>query len=213
VEATIKLKVILRIKTRKELFVGRRSRRWCGSHTEHSQAERLGLWFVPPQPVYVFALTIIRIEPQRTVLIPHSNAVFDLRWHPNDEYVVTASGDQSIVISSVRHENRLTTLAGHTQSVKCVVWEPDKGNTLCSGGRDGSILVWDLRVGENRRTPTDGGELGPCLVIPQAHKDFGTRFTPSGRKVARSITSLTYAVGKPYSIISSGAFDGYVEFG
>ena len=135
-----------------------------------------------------------RIEPQRTVLIAHSNAIFDLKWHPNDEYVATASGDQSIVISSVRHENRLTTLTGHTQSVKCVAWEPEKGNMLCSGGRDGSIHVWDLRVGENWRASTDHGELGPCLIIPQAHKDVGTRSTPNGRKVARSITSLTYAI-------------------
>lgn len=158
------------------------------------------------------ALIVVHPEPQRTVLTAHSNAIFDLKWHPNDEYIATASGDQSIVISSVRHENRLTTLAGHTQSVKCVAWEPENGNMLCSGGRDGSILVWDLRVGENRRMSLGHGQLGPCSVIPHAHKDFGTRFTPNGRKVARSITSLTYAIGKPYSVISSGAFDGYVEF-
>ena len=144
------------------------------------------------------------------MLTAHCNAIFDLKWHPNDEYIATASGDQSIVISSIHHESRLTTLAGHTQSVKCVAWEPENGNMLCSGGRDGSILVWDLRVGENRRTSMGRGELGPCLMVPQAHKDVGTRFTPNGRKVARSITSLTHVAGKPYSVISSGAYDGYV---
>jgi denticleless len=154
----------------------------------------------------------VHTEPQRTVLAAHCNAVFDVKWHPNDEYIATASGDQSVVISSVRHETRLATLAGHTQSAKCLTWEPESGNILCSGGRDGSILIWDLRVGENWRMSTDRGELGPSLVIPQAHKDVGTRCTPSGRKVARSITSLTYAIGSPYSVISSGAFDGCVEF-
>lgn len=161
--------------------------------------------------VYVLGLTI-RTEPQRTVLTAHSNAIFDLKWHPNDDHIATASGDQSVVIYSVRHENRVTTLAGHTQSVKCVAWEPENGNVLCSGGRDGSILVWDLRAGENRRASTGRGELGPSLVIPQAHKDVGSRCTPNGRKVARSITSLTYAIGRPYSIISSGSFDGCVVF-
>ena len=161
--------------------------------------------------VRVLTLTV-HIEPQRTVLTAHSNAIFDLKWHPNDDYIATASGDQSIVIYSVQHENRLTTLAGHTQSVKCVAWEPENGNVLCSGGRDGSIHVWDLRAGENRRASTGRGELGPSLVIPQAHKDVGARCTPNGRKVARSITSLTYAIGKPYSIISSASFDGYVGF-
>ena len=159
----------------------------------------------------VRALTI-RTEPQRTVLAAHCNAIFDLKWHPNDDYIATASGDQSIVISSVRHENRLTTLAGHTQSVKCVAWKPEDGNILSSGGRDGSILIWDLRVGENWRASTGRGELGPSLIIPQAHKDVGARCTPNGRKLARSITSLTYVIGKPYSVISSGAFDGYVRF-
>ena len=159
----------------------------------------------------MFAL-ITHTEPQRTVLTAHCNAIFDLKWHPNDEYIATASGDQTIVISSVRHENRVTTLAGHTQSVKCVAWEPENGSVLCSGGRDGSILVWDLRVGENSRASTGRGELGPSLIIPQAHKDVGARCTPNGRKVARSITSLIYTIGKPYSVISSGAFDGYVGF-
>lgn len=163
----------------------------------------------PSIPLRVLRLTVC-IEPQRTVLSAHCNAIFDLKWHPNDEYIATASGDQSIVISSVRNENRLTTLVGHTQSVKCVAWEPENGNVLCSGGRDGSILVWDLRVGEKWSESTEHGELGPCLVIPQAHKDVGTRCTPNGRKVARSITNLIYPIGKPHSIISSGAFDGYV---
>ena len=161
--------------------------------------------------IWVFTPTVYT-EPQRTVLVAHCNAVFDVKWHPNDEYIATASGDQSVVISSVRQETRLATLAGHTQSAKCLTWEPESGNILCSGGRDGSILIWDLRVGENWRMSTDRGELGPSLVIPQAHKDVGTRCTPSGRKVARSITSLTYATGTPYSVISSGAFDGCVEF-
>lgn len=165
-------------------------------------------------PTYPTVLYILRLtfyaEPQRTVLAAHSNAIFDLKWHPSDEYIATASGDQSIVISSVRNENRLATLAGHTQSVKCVAWEPENGNMLCSGGRDGTILVWDLRVGEKWGNSTDRRKLGPCLVIPQAHKDVGTRCTPKGRKLARSITNLIYAVGKPYSIVSSGAFDGYV---
>jgi len=154
----------------------------------------------------------VHIEPQRTVLTAHCNAIFDLKWHPNDDHIATASGDQSVIISSVRHENRLTTLAGHTQSVKCVAWEPENGNVLCSGGRDGSVLVWDLRVGESRRASMGRGEIGPSLVIPQAHKDVGSRCTPNGRKVARSITSLTYAIGRPYSIISSGSFDWCVGF-
>lgn len=160
----------------------------------------------------MLGLTIYAAEPQRTVLAAHCNAVFDLKWHPTDEYIATASGDQSIVVSSVRNENRLTTLTGHTQSVKCVAWEPESGNVMCSGGRDGTILVWDLRVGEKSRISTEHGEIGPCLMIPQAHKDVGTRCTPNGRKVARSITNLVYVAGKPYSIISSGAFDGYVGF-
>lgn len=158
----------------------------------------------------VFML-IVYTEPQRNVLIAHYNAIFDLKWHPDDEYVATASGDQTVVISSVRHENRLTTLFGHTQSVKCVAWDPENGNVLCSGGRDGTILVWDLRVGESRRTSRGRAELGPCLTMPQAHKDAGTRCTPNGRKLARSITSLIYAPGKPYSVVSCGAFDGYVR--
>jgi len=193
------------------LLAGCRGRRRCRSHTQYHQTERLGLWYGHPRTFCVCALTV-HTEPQRAVFSAHSNAIFDLKWHPNDEYIATASGDQTIVISSVRNENRVTTLVGHTQSVKCLAWDPENGDVLCSGGRDGTINIWDLRVGERWRTVIGRGELRPVLTMPHAHKDMGSRSTPNGRKVARSITSLVYAVGNPYSVISSGAFDGCVGF-
>lgn len=166
--------------------------------------------WAPPTALYIRADH--SIEPQRAMFPAHANAIFDLKWHPNDEYIATASGDQTVAISSVHNENRVTTLVEHTQSVKCLAWDPENGNVLCSGGRDGTINIWDLRVGERWRRVIDRGELRPVLTMPHAHKDLGTRCTPNGRKVARSITSLVYAVGKPYSVISSGAFDGCVGF-
>jgi denticleless len=88
--------------------------------------------------------------------------------------------------------------------VKCVAWDPEHSDLLCTGGRDGNILLWDLRVSEGR----DEEGLSPVIIIPRAHEDISSKPGPKGKKVARSVTSLTYIPGKASSLVSSGSFDG-----
>ena len=112
-------------------------------------------------------------------------------------------------------------LRGHTGSVKSIAWDKRRhGDILYSGGRDGAICVWDLRVGENvvvgdEDTATSLGT--PVIMIPNAHPDAGKTNTPRGRKgkfghptPLRSVTSLLYSEADPYGLISSGSIDGYV---
>ncbi|TFY53510.1 hypothetical protein EVJ58_g9416 [Rhodofomes roseus] len=174
-------------------------------------------------------------EPPRTVLTPHANGVFDIKWSPSDKLLATASGDHSVRISTLApdvspEDSILHVLHGHTGTVKCVAWNPAyDGEVLCTGGRDGGICVWDLRVGE-RRTSTrrmtrsgagyeaeESEALQPVLSIPGAHED-GKLSKPRGRKgkgmlaaAMRSITSLAYIPGCPHTLVSSGSYDGVLR--
>ncbi|CAJ0753646.1 15829_t:CDS:2 [Entrophospora sp. SA101] len=61
-------------------------------------------------------------------------------------YIATFHMDSSEVrILDIRSPGALVAeLAGHKASVNCVNWSPNSSNSLCSGGDDCHVIVWDL---------------------------------------------------------------------
>ncbi|KAH9853682.1 WD40-repeat-containing domain protein [Lenzites betulinus] len=160
------------------------------------------------------------VEPQRVTLQPHANGVFDVKWSPSDTLIATASGDHSVrittIASSVSEQDRtLHVLRGHEGTVKSIAWDPaHDGAMLCSGGRDGGICLWDLRVGER----SEAGQLAPVLSIPRAHDLQGKPTKPKAPrgKIApsiplQSITHLLYTDTHPYGVISSSSSEGILN--
>ncbi|KAF8631293.1 hypothetical protein AX15_002614 [Amanita polypyramis BW_CC] len=160
-------------------------------------------------------------EPQRTTLQPHHNGVFDVKWNMTDTVLATCSADQSTRITLLERQSTIHVLRGHTSTVKCVAWDPNHHDLLATGGRDGSICFWDLRVGKRRKL--DGGEdqhtaCEPVVTIKGAHEAAYV----NGRKLKakrgkrdplpRTITSLLYPGSEPYGLVSSGAFDGILRY-
>jgi denticleless len=109
----------------------------------------------------------------------HPNAVFDLKWSGDDTRIVrspslwlcsadvqlTASGDQTTRIHSLEGGSpRVTsTMRGHTSSVKTVTFfDPTRSHLdpsiassiVASAGRDGNILLFDLRC-QGRQSAAD----------------------------------------------------------
>ncbi|KAJ7507500.1 cell division cycle protein cdt2 [Mycena galericulata] len=151
-------------------------------------------------------------DPVHTTLQPHENGIFDVKWNSADTLLVTASGDRSARISDSETGALLQTLRGHNSTVKCVSWDPSHRDLLSTGGRDGLVCIWDLRVGENR----ERSDLLPVLNISGAHEDMGPsgkRKTPKGKNasVPRTVTSLLYSGANPYQLISSGSSDGLLR--
>nr|ANC28038.1 WD-repeat protein [Polyporus umbellatus] len=164
------------------------------------------------------------IEPQRVTLQPHQNGIFDIKWSPSDTLLATASGDQSIRITTLASsvlssERTVYLLGGHQSTVKCVAWDPSyDGTLLCSGSRDGSIRLWDLRVGESCEGLADNRMLMPVLTITKAHESDVKAPKPKGRSrrvvpgaPAKGITNLLYTDNHPYGIVSSDSFDGILK--
>ncbi|WVQ94312.1 hypothetical protein IAU59_001391 [Kwoniella sp. CBS 9459] len=105
----------------------------------------------------------------------HGNAVFDLKWSADDTRVLTASGDQSTRLHALTTPTPtlLATLRGHTSSVKTTVFfDPSRSSidssdscVVATGGRDGNILIYDIRCQGRRNrdddSPSPSGSSGP----------------------------------------------------
>ncbi|GJE84910.1 WD40 repeat-like protein [Phanerochaete sordida] len=147
------------------------------------------------------------VEPQRSTFNPHGNAIFDIQWSRSDELLATAAADQSVAVSQLApHSGQVVrSLQHHTSTVKCLAWDPNSdGSILCSGSRDGTICVWDLREADRTK---------PSIQISKAH-DTGK---PPGRKgklcgpPARGVTSLLFSGTHEYGLISAGSYDGILR--
>lgn len=149
------------------------------------------------------------IEPPRTTLQVHQNGIFDIKWNNDDTLLATCSGDQSTHITCVTEEKVMYALRAHTSTVKCAAWDPNNANLLSTGGRDGSICLWDLRI--SGTGDEDGSTvLKPVITIPGAHEESASKARRRCKKASgsRSITSILYPEMGTYGLVSSGSFDG-----
>ncbi|KAL8696897.1 MAG: hypothetical protein Q9224_002562, partial [Gallowayella concinna] len=76
---------------------------------------------------------------------PHVNAILDLAFSSDDLLLATASGDQTSQIIDMPTQCAIHTMAGHTSSLKQVMFQPGNSSVLATSSRDGSVRLWDLR--------------------------------------------------------------------
>ncbi|KAL4081950.1 WD40-repeat-containing domain protein [Scleroderma yunnanense] len=154
------------------------------------------------------------LESQRTLLQPHHNGIFDVKWGPDDSVVATASGDKTTHISSVETQQVTQVLRGHSSTVKCIAWNPSHPDLISTGSRDGNIYLWDLRL-TNNSDPSlimeeDTPPSYPIMAIDAAH---GQEKNKGGKRktkpLPRSVTGLLYT--NEHTLVSSGSFDGVLN--
>ncbi|KAF8219659.1 cell division cycle protein cdt2 [Tricholoma matsutake] len=153
-------------------------------------------------------------EPPRTFLQPHHNGIFDIKWSTDDALLATCSGDQSTRILCSTTKTITHTLQGHTSTLKCIAWDPQHRELLSSGGRDGTICIWDLRTAGQRREDSVA-TLNPVITLQGAHENAFSKGKGRVRRkthTARSITNLLYPDIGPYGLVSSGSFDGILRY-
>ena len=76
---------------------------------------------------------------------PHTNAILNLDFSPDDLRLATASGDQTSKVIDMPTQRAIYTMAGHLASVKQVRFQPGSSDVLATSSRDGSVQMWDLR--------------------------------------------------------------------
>ncbi|XP_076873775.1 denticleless protein homolog [Brachyhypopomus gauderio] len=157
-------------------------------------------------------------ENQSSVLkewLAHDNAVFDIAWVPGMNSLVTASGDQTARLWDVCAGELLGSFKGHQCSLKSVAFPKHEKAVFCTGGRDGNIMVWDIRCSKKdgfyrQVKQISGAHMKTERHTPQAKK----RRTPS-RGMAPSVDSQRGVTVVLFSdentLVSSGAVDGTVK--
>lgn len=148
----------------------------------------------------------------------HFNAVFDLEWAPGQMRFVSASGDHTARLWEVAGSGirGLNSYVGHTRSVKTAAFKRTDPAVFATGGRDGAILIWDIRANLNMDLTSrvdnciySGHTGGPGT--PQSQRKQRTR-TPkmaNNSNTSSSITGLAFQDND--TLISCGAGDGVIK--
>ncbi|KAH8372214.1 hypothetical protein KR093_010608 [Drosophila rubida] len=161
------------------------------------------------------------LEPEEQSLSApqcHYNAVFDLEWAPGQMRFVSASGDHTARLWEVAGSGirGLNNYVGHTRSVKTAAFKRTDPAVFATGGRDGAILIWDIRANLNMDLTSrvdnciySGHTGGPGT--PQSQRKQRTR-TPKVaccNNTSSSITGLAFQDND--TLISCGAGDGIIK--
>lgn len=91
------------------------------------------------------------------------NAVFDINWSLDDTKLAVATSGKQAYIVDVATGLTTAELRGHSRTQKTVQWSSTHLGLLCSGDRDGTICLWDVR----QRHHFDNE---PALCILDAHR-------------------------------------------
>lgn len=112
---------------------------------------------------------------------------------------------------------------GHRGSPRTIAWDTDgAGNILVSGGRDGGIHLYDLRVKEGSK---DGETWSPCMSLWDAHSieekprplrgpgsRGGIRGSIAQQRQPKGVTSVAYLPGRGSKLLASaGCADAKVK--
>lgn len=154
----------------------------------------------------------------------HDNAIYDVEFASDDTWMITAAGDRTAKIFSVRdlldkgygsQVQPLLKLVGHSASVRCARPHIDDPHVVATCGRDGQILIWDLRRGAS-----DSGEARPVQAIRNAHqlgsfcqrpaKRRRTSYLGEGQECQHSVASIQWLRAERM-LVSVGATDGCLK--
>ncbi|XP_022328805.2 denticleless protein homolog [Crassostrea virginica] len=141
----------------------------------------------------------------------HNNAIFDMVWVEGEGRILTASGDQTVVLWDVERQEKLDVFRGHTSSVRCVCAQQGSNAVFATGSRDGHIMIWDARCNKK------DGHISPVNIIrnahsitlrSQGHKTANRKLGPP-RDSQMSVTAVLFQ--SDTNLFSAGTIDGCIK--
>lgn len=161
----------------------------------------------------------------------HDNAIFDLAFSADDSLLFTAAGDRTVKCfdsTDIWHSDGLRSLAqlkGHTASVRSIRPCRNDPCLVATGGRDGHLMLWDLRVGSildpsvASTSDSSNSIIRPQIVLKNIHMNL--QFDrPSSKRRRRAydpvggsqhtVTSVQWLRDERL-LMTAGAVDGRVK--
>lgn len=111
-------------------------------------------------------------------LAGHTDAVFAVAFSPDGSLIASGSGDATISLWRASDGTLLKTLLGHTAAIFSVAFDPIRvkkptdgcGLRLASGGRDGTILLWDIcTASTTQRLEGHGNQVKSVIFHPDGN--------------------------------------------
>ena len=86
----------------------------------------------------------------------HTSSLEDIQWSPSENTVfASASADKTVKVWDVRAKGRkaVVSVDAHEEDVNVISWNKNVEYLLLSGGDEGGLKVWDLRMFKDSPTP------------------------------------------------------------
>jgi len=100
----------------------------------------------------------------------HTDWVSTVRFSPNTNNPLIVSGgwDKQVKVWTLPYCKLKTTLIGHNAFINTVTISPD-GSLCASGGRDGTVMLWDLKKGTYLSSLEAGGVVNALTFSPNRY--------------------------------------------
>ena len=138
----------------------------------------------------------------------HKNCIYDLIWLNKTE-IACGGGNKVVNIIDANTFEIISTLKGHTESVKSLTCVKTNTSIIASGARDGAILIYDLRY--NKKSSDEA--YHSINTIQTAHYNAGVAIsTPKSKQNSSNISPIASILFQNENlIISAGATDNLIK--
>ncbi len=133
-------------------------------------------------------------------LVGHNGAIFDTKFDPRSQTLVTASADATVKVWRISDGQRMDTRGEPLQDQYTVDISPD-GNWIVAGGEDHRIRKWKL---ESRET----AKINPLMISRFAHESAIQllRYHPDGNWIVSSSKDRTLKIWDAHSLDEAHLF-------
>ena len=99
--------------------------------------------------IFLTTLTPTGFHTSPNPYLSHTSSVEDIQWSPSESTVfASCSADKTVRVWDVRAKGRksVVSVEAHDQDVNVISWNKGVEYLLLSGGDEGGLKVWDLRM-------------------------------------------------------------------